>query len=173
MGFFKGIGKMFKSGFKGLYGSKPDQAATHDIRSPAERALQESQVEFFRNRMSSPDMGYQQQYDAETPYWNRAKDTARQGIRGMAADSGFGMLQHGPSVSTYGKVEQGMEEDRAMQVADRRRANMEWTMSAGRGAATPQGRETVVKQGRPSLFSQLAGGFAGGAGKAMGGSMFG
>ena len=171
MGFFKKLGSIFKG--------KPDKVQTTDVRSPAERAVQESQVGYFQNLMGQPDMGFQAEETAQDPIYARARGRLQEQISGAAAERGFGMLRHGPSVSSFARGAQEMEENRAAGIAERRAAHRQWVLSGGREVSTPLGRSPYVEQGRPSYFSMLAKPFMSAAGTGMGsavgnkfGSMF-
>ena len=165
MGFFKKLIKKVGGVFKG----KPDTMGVADVRSPAERALQESQVRYFQDLAGQPDMGFQAEETAQDPIYARARGRLQEQVSGVAAEKGFGMLQHGPSVSSFARGAQEMEENRAAGTAERRDAYRRWVMSQGREASTPVGRSTYVQQGRPSYFSMLAKPLMTAAGTAMGG----
>lgn len=187
MGFFKkifkggGIGGLIggplgatagllgKKGLGGIFKGKPDTMGVSDVRSPAERALQESQVGYFQGLMGQPDMGFQAEETAQDPIYARARGRLQEQVSGVAAEKGFGMLQHGPSVSAFARGAQEMEENRAGGTAERRDAYRRWVMSQGRESSMPVGRSSYVQQGRPSYFSMLAKPFMGAAGTAMGG----
>ena len=182
MGFFKSIGKIFKKavpaliggglGFLtggpmgatlgaagGLFGGGGKEASqgVTDVRSAAERKLAQSQAKYFQDLMAKPDLGYQDVSAAEDPIYARAQERLKENIAGYAADKGFGILQHGPSVSTYGKTSQAMEENRAAEAIARRQAHKEWVMSGGRMAATPMGRSPYNIPGQESTLASMFG----------------
>ena len=67
------------------------------------------------------------------------------------------MLQHGPSVSTYGKASQAMAENRAASDIGRREEHKKWVMSGGRTASTPTGRSPYDIPEQESGFAKMFG----------------
>ena len=157
-GMLGAAGGLF-GGKKAISGEEPSQGVT-DVRSPAERALAESQAKYFQGQMDKPDFGFQADEAGRKIRVGQRSERLREGIAGYAADKGFGMLQHGPSVSTYGKGLQAIEEGEAAGEEERRQAHKQFILSGGRTAATPTGRTPYNIPGSP--------GFAGLAGQMMG-----
>lgn len=186
MGFLSKIGKVFKKavpavlggglGFLtggpagaaigaagGLFGGKKftegeaPGAAVSDVRSPAERALGESQARYFSGLMEKPDLGFQEDEAALDPLYARATGRLKEQIAGSAAEKGFGVLQHGPSVSSFARGAQEMAENRLAGTVGRRDAYRRWVMSGGRAAATPTGRTSFATPGQESGLAALTG----------------
>ena len=126
-----------------------------DVRSPSERALAESQAAYFQQRMGERDLGYKSEQEAEDPIYAREAQRMKQGIAGAAAEKGFGMLRHGPSLDLEARGLQEMGENRAMRDVARRDEYKRWVMSGGRAAATPTGRSAYGEREGPSGFAAM------------------
>lgn len=140
-----------------------------DVRSPSERALAESQAQYFSGLMEKPDFGYEDVTEAYDPVYAREFDRYKQMVSGAAAERGFGTLRHGPSLSMVGRGAQEMAENRAAGEAANRENYRQWVISGGKQAATPTGRTAFVSPGSPSPFSQMMGPLLGAVGTAFGG----
>lgn len=143
---------------------------TMDVRSPGERALAESQASYFQNLMNLPEFGYREETAAYDPIYGRAQQQFEKSVSRAAAERGFGMLRHGPSVSAISRGTQEMAENRAATEAAHKDAYRQWVISGGRQAATPTGRSVVqTSAGSPSPFSQLLSPVMTGIGYGVGG----
>lgn len=148
---------------------KAPSAQIADVRSPSERALAESQAQYFSGLMEQPNFGYQSQTEAYDPLYEREFKRFQEMASGAAAERGFGSLRHGPTLSLVGRGAQEMSENRAAQEAGNMENYRKWVISGGRQAATPTGRTAFMTGGSPSAFSMLAGPLLGAAGYGMGG----
>lgn len=151
--------------------AKPPSSQVADVRSPAERALDERRVGHFQSLMDQPDFGYKAETEAYDPLYKREFDKYNELVSGAAAQRGFGALRHGPSVSLAAQGGQEMTENRLAQERGERQGYRDWVVSGGKGSTSPQGRSAFMTPGRPSAFSQLAGPMMGAAGMALGGPM--
>lgn len=147
---------------------KAPSYGVQDVRSPSERALDESRAEYFKGLMGQEDWGYKDESAAMDPVYERARQRMERSISQSAADRGFGTLRYGPGVEASARGSQEMEENRAAADIQRRQQYREWVASQGK--SMPSGREVVqTSGGRPSAFSMLAGPVLGAIGTGMGG----
>jgi hypothetical protein len=135
--------------------SKPPSNEVVDTRSASERALGESQANYFKGLMEQPDWGWKSESAAQDPLYARERARMEEQISGSAAERGFGALRHGPSMELSARGSQEMAENRVASDVANRDAYRRWVTSSGREAGTPMGRSVVSQPGRPSAFSQL------------------
>ena len=144
------------------------EAGATDVRSPAERALDESRAAYFQQRMGEKDLGYQAETSAEDPFWKAEEDVLKQKIAGSAAEKGFGLLRHGPSVAAEGAGLAQMGAARSRFNVGRR---AEYMQNILRGPGAPTGRQAFATPGQESGLAALMGPAVGALGKEQGPQM--
>lgn len=146
------------------------QAGVTDVRTPAERALDEARSGYYLQRMGEKDLGYQAESLAESEYWKSEEDRLKQAVSGAAAERGFGTLRHGPSLAAETAGLQAMGAERARYNIGRRQDYMQ-NILRGPGAPTGRSAYAMMRPGQESGLAAMAGPAVGEFMKGQGGQM--